>query len=151
MTPEQATRLLLELIPLLGHLQVCVTELADNAVALRAPLAPNANHHGTAFGGSLSMLGIVAGWLLAYSGQGLSPATRNIVVADTHTRYLRPLVQDLEIRAHWSTEVAGRYRDTLQRGRSAAVDIHVNVASKQTTTEAESAVIQTNRYVAVPE
>jgi hypothetical protein len=40
-----------------------VVETADEtALILRAPLAPNANHKGTAFGGSLYSLAVLTGW-----------------------------------------------------------------------------------------
>ena len=42
--------------PLARHIGIVVESADDAAVVLRAPLAPNANYKGTAFGGSLYSL-----------------------------------------------------------------------------------------------
>src|ERR1700722_9348070 len=44
------------------HIGVVVESADDDAVVLRAPLAANANHQGTAFGGSLYSLAVLSGW-----------------------------------------------------------------------------------------
>ncbi|HEX3912886.1 MAG TPA: YiiD C-terminal domain-containing protein [Steroidobacteraceae bacterium] len=41
---------------------IIVESANDSAMVLRAPLAPNANHKGTAFGGSLYSLAVLTGW-----------------------------------------------------------------------------------------
>ena len=47
------------------HMGIVVESADDSAVVLRAPLAPNANHKGTAFGGSLYSVAVLAGWAWA--------------------------------------------------------------------------------------
>jgi Putative thioesterase (yiiD_Cterm) len=44
------------------HIGVVVESADDDAVVLRAPLGANANHQGTAFGGSLYALSVLTGW-----------------------------------------------------------------------------------------
>ncbi|WP_420428004.1 YiiD C-terminal domain-containing protein [Algiphilus sp.] len=142
---EAATQLLYRQVPLLRHTDVRVTALQRDAVQLSAPLAANGNHHGTAFGGSLSMLGIVAGWLLAYVGQDVDEPTTNIVIADSHTRYLRPLRGDLLIEAHWRADDGKRYRAQLAAGRKADITIQCRAG------DADAAAIrQDSRFVAIP-
>lgn len=51
-------------IPLSKAMQVSVVEIQNETVVLRAPLAPNINHHQTVFGGSASALGILSAWSL---------------------------------------------------------------------------------------
>ena len=44
------------------HIGIVVESADDDAVVLRAPLAPNANYKGTAFGGSLYSVAVLTGW-----------------------------------------------------------------------------------------
>ena len=57
------------------HMGIVVESADDAAVVLRAPLALNANYKGTAFGGSLYSVAVLAGWAwvtrhLAAQGRG---------------------------------------------------------------------------------
>lgn len=142
---EDATQLLYRQVPLLRHTDVRVTSLQQDEVRLHAPLAANGNHHGTAFGGSLSMLGIVAGWLLAYVGQDVAEPTPNIVIADSHTRYLRPLRGDLVVQAQWAADHGRRYRAQLAAGEKADVTIQCSAGDADV-----AAIRQDNRFVAIP-
>lgn len=145
MDAKDATQLLYRQVPLLRHSALEITEIDRDAVQLWAPLAANGNHHGTAFGGSLSMLGIVAGWLLAYAGQDSPQPTRNIVIADSHTRYLSPLKEDLVIDAQWRPADGDRYRQQLAAGQRAEVAIQSRAGASD-----QAAICQDNRFVAVP-
>ena len=65
--PHEVERYLHEHIPLSLALGVRVTRLDEEGVRLVAPLEPNLNHRGTGFGGSLSALGVLAGWTLVHA------------------------------------------------------------------------------------
>jgi len=69
-----------------------IVESADElSLVLRAPLAPNANHKGTAFGGSLYSLAVLTGW--AWLTRFL--ATRKLdavaVIQESSMRFLKPV------------------------------------------------------------
>src|SRR6185295_7359249 len=49
-------------IPLSAQMGVSVVTCDATGVTLRAPLAPNINHHSTVFGGSTSAVGILSAW-----------------------------------------------------------------------------------------
>jgi len=49
-------------IPLTRAMQLTVHSWADHQLRLAMPLAPNVNHTGTMFGGSLYSLSVLAGW-----------------------------------------------------------------------------------------
>jgi len=53
-------------IPLSTAMQVHVAIAEDNHIELRAPLAPNVNHRGTVFGGSIASLATLACWSLLW-------------------------------------------------------------------------------------
>ena len=78
-------------VPLAGAMGVQVIEASPARVHLRFPLAPNINHHGTAFGGSLSAAGILAGWSLLHVGLAAQEVRAATVVAESRTRYLAPI------------------------------------------------------------
>jgi thioesterase domain-containing protein len=70
---------------------VIVESADDQSLVLRAPLAPNANHKGTAFGGSLYSLAVLTGW--AWLTRFL--ATRKLdavaVIQESSMRFLKPV------------------------------------------------------------
>jgi thioesterase domain-containing protein len=70
---------------------IIVEAANDASLVLRAPLAPNANHKGTAFGGSLYSLAVLTGW--AWLTRFL--ATRNLdaeaVIQESSMRFLKPV------------------------------------------------------------
>lgn len=52
-------------IPLLTAMQLSLVDYKDLALTLEAPLAPNINNKGTAFGGSIASICLFAGWAVA--------------------------------------------------------------------------------------
>ncbi len=56
MTPSELQTYLHTHIPLSKAMEVEVVQATPDIIELRAPLAPNINHRGTAFGGSISTL-----------------------------------------------------------------------------------------------
>ena len=62
MTPAALETYLHDHIPLSRAMAVRVVTSAPGHVELAAPLEPNINVHGTAFGGSVSTLGVLAAW-----------------------------------------------------------------------------------------
>lgn len=90
--PADAVRLLQDYldhsIPLVPQMQVRVDTLSDTQLVLTAPLAPNRNHIGTVFGGSLNALGTLACWglvWLALHGRGA-----HIVIHEGHMKFEKP-------------------------------------------------------------
>ncbi|WP_148863018.1 YiiD C-terminal domain-containing protein [Marinobacter fonticola] len=53
-----------EEIPLTRALGVTFSDYTGTSIIARAPLAPNYNHHGTGFGGSLYAVAVTAAWSL---------------------------------------------------------------------------------------
>ena len=88
-------------LPLATAMGVIVREANDACVNLRVPLAPNLNHEQTAFGGSIAASGMLAGWgLIWLRARHLTPMPR-LVIAQSETRYIRPLDSDFEARCEW--------------------------------------------------
>ncbi len=82
---------LLKQIPISKGLGITITEASLEEIRITAPLAPNLNHHGTAFGGSVSAVAILAGWTLVYArleAEGQFPA---VVIQHNEIRYVTPI------------------------------------------------------------
>lgn len=99
-------------IPLTGAMQITVLEFAGDSLTLGAPLAPNVNDKGCAFGGSLASLLTLTGWgLIALKLKALGHDC-DIYVQDSTIRYLAPVWTDLVARAElapaesWDTFLA---------------------------------------------
>jgi len=78
-------------IPLTRAMQIALRDYNGETLTLAAPLAPNVNDKGCAFGGSLSSLATLAGWgvvALKLAELGLSA---EIYVQDSTIRYLAPV------------------------------------------------------------
>ena len=106
-------------IPQVRAMQVDIAGVAGDRLRLAAPLAPNVNDKGSAFGGSLVSLMTLAGWGLATLRLAEAGLKAEVYVADSQVRYLAPLEADLHAEAwleegDWDTFVA-TFR---QRGRA---------------------------------
>lgn len=106
-------------IPQVRAMQVELAGESDGCQRLRAPLAPNVNDKGTAFGGSLVSLMTLAGWCLVSGRLERAGLDAEVYVADSLVRYLAPLRADLEAEA-WLEE--GDWEDFVasfrQRGKA---------------------------------
>lgn len=69
-----------------------IVEAADEtAVILRAPLAPNSNHKGTAFGGSLYSLSVLTGWAWVTRFLATRQLDADAVIQESNMRFLAPV------------------------------------------------------------
>lgn len=85
----------LDTIPMVRAMQVALGEMHPEAVRLHAPLAPNINDKGCAFGGSLVALMTLAGWALVENRLQAAGLHADVFVADSQVEYLAPLWDDL--------------------------------------------------------
>jgi thioesterase domain-containing protein len=104
-----------------------IVESADGErVVLRAPLAPNSNHKGTAFGGSLYALAVLAGWAWASRDLAARELDADAVIQESNMRFLTPVHGELrasvEIPAADKVEKFHRMLARAGRGR-----IHLRV------------------------
>ncbi|MEP7043875.1 MAG: YiiD C-terminal domain-containing protein [Dokdonella sp.] len=87
-------RELLADIPLARAMALSVSGYAAASLTLAAPLAPNVNDKGCAFGGSLASLMTLAGWGLLKLAVDARALDCDIYVQDSTVRYLAPVWQD---------------------------------------------------------
>ena len=88
-TPAGTERFLHEQIPLSKEMGVRVESLDACRLVLTAPLEPNHNHLGTAFGGSLSALAMLAGYGLLWLR--LDDRSAHIIILSSSIHYHQPV------------------------------------------------------------
>lgn len=91
---DALARTLLADIPMARAMGLSVARYSDGALTLAAPLAPNINDKGCAFGGSLGNLMTLAGWGLVKLAVDERGIDADIYVKDSTIRYLAPVWQD---------------------------------------------------------
>jgi thioesterase domain-containing protein len=96
--PAAAARLqsdILQHIPLARAMDIAVTRYTGSELEMTAPLAPNINDKGCAFGGSMASLLTLAGWGLIelfLRGEGLDC---DLYIGDSQLRYSEPVWGEL--------------------------------------------------------
>jgi thioesterase domain-containing protein len=106
-----------------------IVESADEAaMVLRAPLAPNANHKGTAFGGSLYSIAVLTGWAWMTRFLATRALDAEAVIQESSIRYLAPVHGEMrasiEIPAHAEVD---KFQKMLERARRGRIRLQVNV------------------------
>ncbi|UYO00083.1 MAG: YiiD C-terminal domain-containing protein [Devosia sp.] len=115
MTPDALAHYLHQTIPLARAMAVEVGEVSDGMVALRAPLPPNLNMHGTMFGGSIATLGLLACWSVLHLRLVDQDIAAQLVVHRSETEFLRPVAGIAEARAHLAPALWPDFATTLRR------------------------------------
>lgn len=77
-------------IPMARAMEARVVARDERGLHLEAPLEPNANHHGTFFGGGAAALGVLAGWGMAHLKALEAGLDADVVIQRTAVRYLIP-------------------------------------------------------------
>lgn len=125
-TPAETERFLHSQIPLSKAMGVRVESFGDGQLVLTAPLDLNHNHLGTAFGGSLSAIAVLAGygllWLL------LEDRNAHIVVRHSSIQYHHPVRGNLRAVCKRPDEAAFEAfrKQFAQKGR-ARISLHVTL------------------------
>ena len=90
------------------HIGVVVERADDEGIVIAAPLVPNANYKGTAFGGSLFSVAVLTGWAWLTRYMDCARIAGDAVIQESTIRYLVP--------------VHGALRATLVRPDAARVE-----------------------------
>ena len=101
---QQLVRFIRDEIPLAHTMDLQLGESSDEMLSLLAPLAPNVNDKGCAFGGSLVSLMTLSGWALVELALRARGLACDVFVAESGVRYLAPLWQDFRADARVADE-----------------------------------------------
>ena len=119
--------------PLARHLKVLVDAAHDGGVVVHAPLTPNANHKGTAFGGSLFCVAVLTGWAWASRYIEARGLNADAVIQESTIRYLKPV--NGEFRALLKApppEHVDKFLKMLARSGRGRIRLHVEIQDGQT-------------------
>lgn len=122
---------LLNSIPILKHHKFKLNYLAENSIQLSAPISENKNHYDTAFGGSISTLGIVTGWALLLYKVKKENLPLRLVIQQNSIHYKKPIFSDFISKAEINTEHWNEFIETsLQKGK-AKVMMEIKISSNE--------------------
>jgi thioesterase domain-containing protein len=123
------TAFLHDQIPLARAMQLKVAEAGDERVVLHAPLAPNRNHLGTAFGGSLQVLPTLACYSALWLTLREAGYDGHVVVRRSSATFHEPLAGELRaVCVRPSAAAVAPFLATLRRHKKARLDLHAEVA-----------------------
>ncbi|XGV96074.1 MAG: YiiD C-terminal domain-containing protein [Leptolyngbya sp. BL-A-14] len=132
MEPDVITQYAHEHIPITKHMGIVVLGIDDEQISLLAPYAPNINHRETIFGGSISCLGILAGWALVWAKLQAEGTPNRLVIQSSSTDFIKPATDAIVAcctcdRAHWKT-----FYTTLQRHGKARITLNAETRCGET-------------------
>jgi thioesterase domain-containing protein len=115
------------------HMEIVVERADDAAVVLRAPLAPNANYKGTAFGGSLYSVAVLTGWSWVTRYLAARGIAADAVIQESNIHFLAPVQGDLRASAAAPPEAEiAKFRKMLQRAGRGRIRLRVEIIYNQT-------------------
>lgn len=123
MTATELQDYLYEHIPLSKAMEVTVRDVRP-CVVLDAPLAPNINHRGTGFGGSIATLATLAAWSVV---RLIIPEGVRLVIAREEVDFVAPVTGDFSAIAEVSPEDAERFLMSLSRRGKARLTVEATV------------------------
>lgn len=146
---EELEHLIREKMPITEHLEFSLGTDEEGRLRASAPLQPNANHMGTAFGGSLSMLATVTGWAMMH--QVVQDAVEDmkrrveVMIQESDIEYLQPVCENISVICEPPDEDAvDRFQQMLDRWGRARLELKCRIDAA-----GERAVTFMGRYVAL--
>ncbi|HEY8585835.1 MAG TPA: YiiD C-terminal domain-containing protein [Rhodanobacter sp.] len=101
---QQLIQFIRDEIPLARAMDLQLADFDDTRLCLHAPLAPNINDKGCAFGGSLVSLMTLNGWALVELALRRRGDDCDVFVAESRVRYLAPVWEDLHSEARLAAD-----------------------------------------------
>lgn len=107
-------------VPLVEAMRARLVSYNADSLCMTAPLAPNINDKGIAFGGSLAAIASLTGWALTRITLEEHGETAEIVITDSTLKFLRPVRGDImtECARPDADTVAAFIHSYRQRGKA---------------------------------
>lgn len=107
---------------------VIVESANESGLILRAPLAPNANHKGTAFGGSLYSLAVLTGWAWLTRFLATRKLDAEAVIQESRMRFLKPVHGEMRSCLQIPAEAeVDRFQKMLERADRGRIRLQVKM------------------------
>lgn len=142
---EAFRQLIREHIPLSNAMQLDILGYRDNYLTARAPLEPNINDKGSAFGGSQAALMSIVGWGVVWLETRKANLDCDIVIHKGEITWLLPLRDEILIQCQVpDVDAMKAFKRTFAKRGKAALKLYV------TTSDGENITSEFNcRYVAI--
>ena len=119
---------ILDECPLARHIGIEVESAADDRVVLGAPFEPNANHNGSAFGGSQFCIAVLTGWAWATRYLAARQLAADAVIQESTIRYLAPAYGPLRaVLQAPPPEGVEKFRRMLRRAGRGRIRLNIDV------------------------
>ena len=150
---DELEHLIVEKMPITEHLEFELAADEQGRLRASAPLQPNANHMGSAFGGSLSMLATVTGWAMMHQlvQEAMEDAMDDmrerveVIIQESDIEYLRPVYENISVVCEPPDEDDQQhFQEMLDRWGRARLDLECKINAA-----GERAVTFIGRYVAL--
>jgi thioesterase domain-containing protein len=116
-------------MPITDALGLTVVDRVGTGVVLGAPLAPNINHKGTAFAGSLNAAATLAGWGSIWLILREHGVRSHVVIQDSAVHYFRPVTGDFTARCTPPSAAAlKRLVDAVRKKGRGRLQLDVTIA-----------------------
>ena len=133
MTPDALTEYLHQHIPLTAAMGARALRCDAHEVEIGAPLKPNLNHRGTAFGGSLATLGIVSGWALLHMGLRREQLPARLVIQRSECDFAEPVADEFAATSRLTEKEWLHFVATFKRYQRARITIHTDIRAREST------------------
>lgn len=128
MSPEELRHYLHHNVPLTQHMQISVDACTTEQLTLYAPLEPNANHHGTAFGGSIASLAVLCGWCMTHIRTESEALSSDLFVQKATIEYHKAIEQNIRASCTGPSEEAWQsFAESLQSRGKGRLHLEVQV------------------------
>lgn len=122
---------LIKHVPLAGAAALQVDGYDSQTLTISAPLDKNINDKGTAFGGSLYIVCVSAGWGMTYLKSQELGLEGDLVIAKAEVEYLNPLRGRLEAKAQTPSQAdLNKFVERYQSRGKSALNIEVEVLNE---------------------
>lgn len=130
MSPAEIEAFLHEKIPLARAMGVRVESCDAEAFVLTAPLEPNHNHLGTAFGGSLAALATLTGYACLW--HALDDRDAHVVIRRSELDYRHPVTGALRAVCRRPEEAQlASFRSTFAKAGKARIALEVTIEEEE--------------------
>jgi thioesterase domain-containing protein len=115
------------------HIGIVVESAGEEDIVLSAPLGPNANDKGTAFGGSLFSVAVLTGWAWVARYLETAHLAADAVIQESTIRYLVPVHGVLRATLiPPETAHIEKFRKMLQRAGRGRIPLKVDIRQEET-------------------
>ncbi|MCO6473099.1 MAG: YiiD C-terminal domain-containing protein [Melioribacteraceae bacterium] len=124
---QKLEQLLIKNVPILRYHQFKISKLTNEKIEITAPIIENQNHYLTAFGGSISTLGIVTGWaILLYKVQEAKLPLK-LVIQKNSIHYKLPIKSNFTSKVEINNENWMEFVETALKQGKAKLSLNIKI------------------------